>query len=506
MGDIIYHISPGVEPKRVGKRFYLILPSGGRVVIDRYMLNLWQEAKGRNFTELMAFESRNELERECKRASLACLAEAGLLARGSLSQVVSPVPTLHSEVYEAKVSVIIVAYNSRMWLPECLVSLAFQTCPVDEIIVVDNASTDGLEDWLREYAPQVHSIRLEQPTSLAAAFNRGIEAAHGEFILLLNPDVKVEPQAIAQMVRTARETPNCAVVAAKLRFLWAPNFLNGVGNFVGAFSWGSDIGIGHLDLGQFDHWQEVPSACFAAALISASAWHDVGPLDEGLPLYYEDSEWCYRARLMGYSIRFAPDAVVYHAMGSRHSVELNEGLSLNKVQQVTYGRLRFATRLLGFGYFIRFLLSYFLEDSFNCVGNLLLGRWNKSRSILRAWREYLACIPQLMKERSMIQSRRRVGDQELFRIQLDLPSPLVWRGIPLLTKDIAFYHYLPLILNGQTRFIPEFSMAARDGAFKRQIIPRRYSLRRVVDILREEGAMGLLQRTWRAVQKFLMRP
>ncbi len=96
----------------------------------------------------------------------------------------------------------------------------------------------------------------------------------GSTILLLNPDVQVEPDAVAHLVHKAASNPRCAAVAAKLRMLWTPAFLNGLGNQVGAISWGTDIGLGHLDLGQFAGWDEIPSACFAAALIPSRAVRD----------------------------------------------------------------------------------------------------------------------------------------------------------------------------------------------------------------------------------------
>ncbi len=134
-------------------------------------------------------------------------------------------------------------------------SLTQNYTPV-EIIVVDNASIDGTADWMRENYPAVVLFELTKICSLAKALNMGIQNAAGEFIVLLNPDVKLDNDAIKQMVKVACENPSCAAVAAKLNLLWAPAFLNGLGNMVGAFAWGSDIGLGHLDLGQFDHWRE----------------------------------------------------------------------------------------------------------------------------------------------------------------------------------------------------------------------------------------------------------
>lgn len=508
MSEIIYRIPQGVEAKHRGNHLFLRHPAGGWIAVDDYLMNLWQGADGRNLAELLAAEPEDILARTCRRAALACLAEAGLLERESSAKVVRSRPSSR----EAKVSAIIVAHNSREWLPDCLASLASQTCLPFEILVVDNASTDGLEDWLPRFcgsltsASQIRYIRLPQATSLANALNRGMEAAQGDFFLLLNPDVKLDREAIARMVAIAEANPLCAAVAAKLKFLWAPTFLNGVGNFVGAFSWGTDIGIGHLDLGQFDAQRELPSACFAAVLIPVSIWREVGALDEHLPLYYEDTEWCYRARLKGYSIYLAADAVVYHAMGSRKPLESEKGLSSTKLRQVVYGRLRFATKLLGSVNVFRFLSGYWLEDVLNGVANLLLGRWRKVGAYLTAWTDYIIGLREILAERKTIQAQRKISDATLFHLQRNLPPPLVWRGTPLLTRDMILYHYLLFILEGKTRMLPEFQIVSMGEAIRIQIARRQKSLRRALDLVRYEGLAGLVQRIWRGIQGLLMRP
>ena len=355
---IEYCIPPGVEPVYLNKQVLLSTPQGGRVTIDRMVLSLWQAADQHNLSEILARFHSLPANPFHIRAGLACLAEAGLIERKGYSR-----PSLVGDIAcNDRVSVVIVSYNSLDWLGNCLDSLQTQTLAPTEIIVVDNASQDQSADWIETQRPEIRLIRLEQSVSLAQAINTGLRSASGDYYLLLNPDVQLATDAIAQMLPVAKKYPHCAAIAAKLGLLWAPHFLNGLGNLVGPISWGTDIGLGHLDLGQFDSWQELPSACFAATLIPAKAIADVGYLDEQFPLYYEDSEWCYRARLFGYTVEAAPAARIYHAFSGRLPNQKNESLSPFKLRRVVFGRLNFITKLNGPGYLLRFMFNYCLED------------------------------------------------------------------------------------------------------------------------------------------------
>jgi hypothetical protein len=450
------------------------------------MLQVMQQADGRQEQDILSHFEQEGLPSNRVAAALACLVQAGLLTRpGDTPSTDRPPPTPQSS--DHLVSVVIVSYNSRAWLPDCLASLRAQSLSPLELIVVDNGSNDGSADWLAVHQPDVILVRLEAAISLAGAINRGIESARGKYILLLNPDVILDPDAVYRLLETAQGDASCAAVAAKLRLLWAPAFLNGLGNLVGAFFWGTDSALGHLDLGQYDHWTELPSACFAAALLPAKALEDIGPLDDGFPMYYEDVEWCYRARLFGYTVRLAPQAVIYHAFSSRLPSETASSLDEVKQQRVSYGRLRFITRLLGPGFLLRCLTNYLLEDLLNGLRNLALGRWGNARACGRAWREYLSSLSELRLRRKTLQQRRTLSDRELFSLQRQIPAPLVRQGLPLLTWDIVCHEYLPWI------------STCRAGSSK-------VSLRRALAIWQVEGFSALAHRIGRKVLWKWMQP
>ena len=436
-----------------GGRPLLTTRQGGKVAVDQALVSLWEYAQGRCLEEIVENFYLEGATESAIQAGLACLSEAGLLNREFKAQ-----PRAVEEVTGSLVSVVIVAYNSLEWLRESLPSLFAQSYTPLEIVIVDNGSTDKSSEWVASNYPQVVILRLDSTQTFASAINKGVEIAHGEYFFLLNPDVRLEADAIAQMVAVAEANSNCAAVGAKLKFLWAPAFLNGLGNRVGSFSWGTDNGLGHLDLGQFDNWRHLPSVCYAAALIPKKAWEQIGPADEGFPMYYEDGEWSYRARLLGYEIRAAPQAVIYHAFGGRVPIGEDSGLSPRKLRNVVYGRFRFALKLVG-DYLGQFLRNYVLEDWTNFYVALIRRDWPSAKAYLGGWFDVLRDLPGLLKMRKALQARRITSDEVLFGLQRDMPITLAWHGLPELTWDLVQHHYLPLFRSGRTRSMPEFEQS-----------------------------------------------
>lgn len=451
---MIYRKPVGIETDSLNGMALISTLQGGRVVCEPRLIILWQLADGCSLEEISVQANNLAYSAEEIQPALACLAEAGLLVREGWSQEI--VLKNVSPVHPGSVSVVIVSYDSQEWLAECLPSVFDQTVKPAEVVLVDNASPHDPTNWVQEHFPEVQTIRLAQMHGLASAINRGVEQTKGEFILILNPDVRLELDAVAQMQAVAASDEGCAAVAPKLKFWWAPAFLNGIGNQAGFFKWGSDNGLGHLDLGQFDGWDEVPSACFAAALIRRSAWEGVGPSDEEFRFYYEDTEWSYRARLLGWRVRAAPKAVVYHAFGRRIHTGQEKDLTPSKLRSVVYGRLRFVGKITTGMNLLRYSVAALIHDTGRALLLLLRGEWQESAAILSGWSDFIAGLPDLRRARKSIQARRVQSDAEIFSLQRDLPPPVVWRGLPKLTLEIIDRHYLPAIRAGMTRSLPEF--------------------------------------------------
>jgi N-acetylglucosaminyl-diphospho-decaprenol L-rhamnosyltransferase len=456
---VVYSHPPGVEPLTLQGRPVLTLPRGGRVAIDDSVLSVWTTAAGRTVDDVIHRWPIPSDRARWLPAALACLAEARLLQRDAIDPTVgaAAVPPPPLPASPPLVSAIVISYDSQEWLQGCLGSLAAQRYPAIEPIVIDNASPEDPTPWIAGHFPAVRAVRLPPGRSFAHAVNHGVSLARGRYAFVLNPDIVLHPDATAHAVAAAEASPDAAAVAIKLAFWWAPAFLNGLGNRVESTSWGTDNFIGHLDLGQFDAVTDVPSVCFAAALIRRSAWDAVGPADEAFPMYYEDTEWSYRARLAGYRIAAAPRALVEHVFGGRVRSGAESDLTPFKTKNAAYGRLRFALKLVGGRERRTFVANYLTEDAVNVRAAVKRGDWVTVRAYAAAWLRLGVTAPAIAVARRAIRRTRRLPDAALFAGQQEFPGGLMWHGIPELSRETIATDYLPLLLSGRTRPLPEFS-------------------------------------------------
>ena len=330
------------------------------------------------------------------------------------------------------ISIIIVNFNGRQHLKDLLDSIDEQTYQNIEIIMVDNASKDSSVSFVRQHWPQVILSVQSHNLDFAGGNNAGLRLAKGEYFFLVNNDTKLEPDCLASLFNTAQSHPEAAATVPKLKFFSQPNFINAIGNSVGLVGWGSDNYVGYLDAGQFNEEREVFSACFGATLINRRALKAVGLLDEGYRFYYEDSDWSYRARLMGYKIYFAPKAVVYHKFNATMNT-----LSFNfKLYLLIGNRIRFVLKNLQPRMALAFTRRYLKEDLRQFLGSLRRLQARRAYTYLKAWARLTFMLFDILRRRRRVQRLRRPenNDQELFKL-LQATALLDEHGYPILTTQ-----------------------------------------------------------------------
>jgi len=225
-------------------------------------------------------------------------------------------------------SVIIVSWNVRDLLDDALdaVYTAGTHTPELEVIVVDSASGDGTPEMIRERYPQVHLIASDENLGFAKGNNRGIAAARGDLLLLLNADTVVRGDALAVLVSYLQEHPDTGMVG--------PRLLNADGTTQSSRRRVPNLPVLFLEstwlqglaskrqLARFyledradNEVQVVDWLTGAAMLIRREVLDDVGGLDEGFFMYSEELDWCRRIGDAGWKIVYTPAAEIVHYGG-----------------------------------------------------------------------------------------------------------------------------------------------------------------------------------------------
>ena len=215
-----------------------------------------------------------------------------------------------------KISVVVTTYNGSAVLRECLESLLAQTRPFDEIVIVDDASPEDDQSFVRERFPSVRTLRLPRNLGHAGAAAAGVAATPGVLVALVNNDAACDPDWLEQAVRPF-EDPAVGSVATRLVRYDRPDLLDSAGDAYTV--------VGHAFKGregepdpQEREPREVFSACAAAAILRRAAYDAAGGLRPELQAYYDDVDLGFRLRLAGYSCIYVPTARARHRVSASY--------------------------------------------------------------------------------------------------------------------------------------------------------------------------------------------
>lgn len=214
-----------------------------------------------------------------------------------------------------RASVVVPVWNGERWLAGLLASLRAQTVAPLEVIAVDNGSSDGSRAWLSAHAPEVRVLALGQNTGFAVAANRGIAAAGGEAVALVNTDVELEPAWLEHALAALAAGDDVVAVATKMLDLADPGTLYDAGDVLRRDGVCEQRGRFRRDDGRWDAPGEVFAACAGAALYRRAAVLAAGGFDERFFAYLEDVDLGLRLRLAGGRCAWEPRAVARHAGG-----------------------------------------------------------------------------------------------------------------------------------------------------------------------------------------------
>jgi GT2 family glycosyltransferase len=227
-----------------------------------------------------------------------------------------------------ELSVAIVNWNTRDLLLQALDSIFASIGPTLEVIVVDNASSDGSVEAVGERFPQVRVIANDSNAGYAHANNQAMAVANGAYILLLNSDVILPPLGLARAVDFMKRHPDAGALGVRqvhpdgrlqrsvrgfpspASVLWE---LLGLSRLVPQ---SQRLGAYRMTWFEYDREIEVDQPMGTFLLLSARAVAEVGPMDEAFPIFFNEVDWCLRCRRAGWKIYFTPDVEIVHYGGA----------------------------------------------------------------------------------------------------------------------------------------------------------------------------------------------
>lgn len=320
-------------------------------------------------------------------------------------------------------SVVIVNWNGRHLLAECLDSVIAQQMAGLEIILVDNGSQDGSVEFLRERYRDVTVVSLPENLGFAGGSNAGMRIAAGKYIVLLNNDTKVDPRWLPDLLREAEAgSRTVGMWACKILTYDDPTVIDNVGHLVYADGLARGKGRLEKDAGQYDEPGEAlwPSGC--AGMYRGLMIREIGLFDEAFFAYADDVDLGLRARLAGWGCRYVPTAKVYHkysASSSAYSpfkaflVERNRIWVLIKyypVELILASSAATLARLLVhvFGALTGRGASGKFAQQYSALG--------AGKILLKAWGAAIVGLPSMLRQRSAFAPLKRIGRRELYRL------------------------------------------------------------------------------------------
>ncbi len=220
----------------------------------------------------------------------------------------------------AEVTVVVVTWQARDLLAACLESLRRQSVPHD-VVVVDNASTDGTRELLETRFPEARVVALSQNTGFAGGVAAALPCVDTRFLALLNNDAEAEPGWLAAATAFLSTRPDVAAVTSRMLLPGEPPRINNAGVVLRRDGYGADRGFGQPDGPEYDREAEVFGASGGAAVYRTLAVKAVGGVPSSYFLYYEDTDLSWRLRLADWRIGYCPGAVVRH----RHAASSQPG-------------------------------------------------------------------------------------------------------------------------------------------------------------------------------------
>ncbi|MGN0177077.1 MAG: glycosyltransferase family 2 protein [Methanobrevibacter sp.] len=262
-----------------------------------------------------------------------------------------------------KVSVVTPNYNGEKFLKTFLKSLSEDSQYIDEVIIVDNGSTDGSLDYIRNNSFNFPIVLIENKENVgfSPAVNQGIKKAQNNFVFSINNDTEIKKGSIKSLIDTITSSDDIFSVQAKMLQYNNKNLIDDVGDEYNLLAWTKKVGENH-ESSEYVQVKEIFSSCAGAAMYNKTILDEIGLFDDNFFAYMEDVDLAIRSKINGYRNLLCPEAIVYHigsaTSGSRYN-EFKVKLAARNNVWVVYKNFPIPLKIINFIFlFLGFLIKY----------------------------------------------------------------------------------------------------------------------------------------------------
>lgn len=313
-----------------------------------------------------------------------------------------------------QVSIIIVNWNGGKIFKNCLKSLEKLLYPNWELIIVDNGSNDNSELLYKEVhlnAKRVKLLKNKTNLGFAEANNQGYKVSKGEFVLLLNNDTKITPNFLNVLLKSFEKDKKLGVVQPKIKVMDKKDRLDNSGTFLTKTGFLEHWGYMEKDGKEFNKEKYIFSAKGACMLTKREVIDKVGLFDKDFGSYFEESDFCWRAWLAGWKVKYIPNTYIYHKVG----------FTSKKMSQIDVNYVSLKNRICSF------CKNLDQKNLFLILGThiiIIIGlgvyyliklEFSKSSMVFRALSWNITNIDKTRKKRYKVQKLRTKKDDEIFK-------------------------------------------------------------------------------------------
>lgn len=285
--------------------------------------------------------------------------------------------------------VIVLSNNRRDDTLTCIESLRQSDYANMKIILLDNLSKDDLVEVVAQKYPDVEIIRLKENLGYAGNNNVGIQAAleqGAEWLFVLNDDTTLDPACLSKLIKVGESDAKIGILGPMVYHFDEPQVIQSAGGSLGKYWLSTHLGKDETDRGQFQTAHEVEWISGCAILVRRSLIEQVGTLDPKFFLYWEETEWCIRARKAGWHIFHVPQARLWHKGVQRNyqpKPYVTYYVTRNRLFTLAKHKAPWTARLIAFIYIFRTLLSWTVRpkwisqrDHRNAMWKALVDYWH----------------------------------------------------------------------------------------------------------------------------------